>query len=52
MKAEAGINLSNNSGADATFQYSTDGSAWTDFTVTAGSSDNSENVQKRYLRTK
>ena len=47
-----GINLSNNSGADATFQYSTDGSAWTDFTVIAGSSDNSENVQKRYLRTK
>jgi hypothetical protein len=44
--------LNNSSGADATFQYSTDGSAWTDFTVTAGSSDNSENVQKRYLRTK
>lgn len=42
----------NSSGADATFQYSTDGSAWTDFTVTAGSSDNSEKVRNRYLRTK
>lgn len=53
MKIEGGgIKLANSSGADATFQYSTDGSAWTDFTVSAGNNDDSEKVQNRYLRTK
>lgn len=56
MKLEGGgKQLANGSGADATFQYSTDGSAWTDFTVSGtspGNYDDSEKVQNRYLRTK
>lgn len=56
MKLEGGgKQLANGSGADATFQYSTDGSAWTDFTVSGtspGNYDDSEKVRNRYLRTK
>ena len=43
--------LKNGSDADKTFEYSTDGSTWTDLTLTP-SNTNSTEVQNRYLRTK
>ena len=46
--------LTNTSGASAFFQWSTDGSDWTDLSLTASSPGNTNNteVTNRYLRTK